>query len=82
MAVYYLTSMKPYIWQYIISLPPNLYCSILSHFYQTLDGIILYRFYQISYGSILSRFYETLYMAIYYLTSMKPYIWHYIISLL
>ena len=79
-AVYYLASTKPYIWHYIISLLPD--GIILSRFYQTSYGSILSRFYQTSYGSILSPFYETLYMALYYLASMKPYIWHYIISLL
>ena len=79
MALYYLTSMKPYIWHYIISLLPN--GSILSRFYQTLDGIILSRFYQTLDGIILSRFYQTLdgiilscfyQMAVYYLASTKP----------
>ena len=57
MALYYLASTKPYIWHYIISLLPN--GSILSRFYQTLDGMILSCFYH---------------MAVYYLTSTKPYI--------
>ena len=79
MALYYLASTK---WQYIISLLKTLDGIILSRFYQTLYGIILSHFYQTLGGIILSRFYETLYMALYYLASMKPYIWHYINSLL
>ena len=67
MALYYLTSMKPYIWHYIISLLPN--GIILSRFYQTLYGIILSRFYQMAVYYLTST---KPYIAVYYLTSTKP----------